>query len=57
MFFLIKLIKVSNNSLQHRIEKLKKVDEIHIQIDILKNSDQGVEVLKEKFGFYLLNKE
>jgi hypothetical protein len=32
-----------------RLDSLQKVDEVHIEIDVLAQSPQGVMALKEKF--------
>lgn len=47
-----------NDRIQERIRVLQNVDDVHIQIDVLSTSSQGVDQLKEKYSkavarFYL----
>lgn len=48
----IKLISVKkeNEDLKKKIEKYTSLKELNIQIDLLKDTPEGRELLKEKYG-------
>eukprot|EP01017_Pseudomicrothorax_dubius_P006480 TRINITY_DN11849_c0_g1_i3.p1 TRINITY_DN11849_c0_g1~~TRINITY_DN11849_c0_g1_i3.p1 ORF type:complete len:444 (-),score=104.62 TRINITY_DN11849_c0_g1_i3:41-1372(-) len=43
-------LDTKNTELRAAIEKFGDIKELHIQIDLLKNSAQGVEILREKYA-------
>ncbi|EAS01999.1 hypothetical protein TTHERM_00500850 (macronuclear) [Tetrahymena thermophila SB210] len=48
-------LEKDNNNLRDTIKKKNDVNEIHIHVDVLKNTDQGLDVLRQKLAL-LMNK-
>ena len=43
-------IQEQNKTLSASLQKFDNVKELHIHIDLLKNSDHGVDILRQKMG-------
>lgn len=49
----IKLLEDENNLLRKNMARIQNYDEIHIEVDLLSQSKQGVEILEKKYAILL----
>jgi hypothetical protein len=47
-------LEADNNHMKKKLEKATSIKELNIQVDLLKGTEAGRELLKEKYGNYLI---
>jgi hypothetical protein len=47
-------LEKENFHLEKKLKKMENIEELHIHIDLLKGSEHGIQILKEKLGKLLI---